>query len=261
MKVMLPSHGALGQRCIRLSTPTLRDMLDMSMFNKNAYLRIGEIVERLTDADLKKITWFDACYIYDLASFTIVEGTLKYRVTCSKCKETYDVSVPLNKLDIEELDEKRKFPHTIRVNGEKYQLHLLSARDVLDAVEYSLYADDEEMSFNKSKVALLFGHDHKDHDFVDSLTVSEASTAIAFERYYYHGFVRVSESVCPKCGEETPFTFDSSVNIFNLPLEKVMDMYANVSSFISMEDMMRLSTREFNAMCDAINKKYESSGQ
>lgn len=249
MRVLLPSHGVLGQRAVNLRKLTIGDMVALSKYNKNDILRRIETIRLISDVRLDKVTWCDLCYLYDLCCFTLADGKLKYKVKCGKCGKLIDVCANISDLEIAEYKDYKK-----KVVGDVVY-NIISASDMLDAVDTSLYADDEEESLLKSKVALTLGHRFDDFKFVDSLTISEFATALAFEQYYYHGFVKVGDAKC-ECGETLKYKYDTITDLVALDPNKVYESYVGLASVMSLDELRSLSLAELNYIIEQFNKKY-----
>ena len=261
MRVLLPSHGIYGQTAVNMKTLTIEDMIEMSKYNKNDFLRRIEVVRRVSDVKLDKITWCDLCYLYDICCFSLMRGQIEYNVKCPVCGEVTKQSMYLADLEIEELPRRFKNPMEVVSMGKTYKFRLLRASDVLDAVDQSMYADDEETELLLSKTALIFGMQATDIDFAKSLNLSQIVAATEFDRFYYHGFVRVGHTVCgnSSCNHEFDIRFDTPTSLVSLDPKSLLDSYTGLADYISYSDILRLSLEEFNYFVDQLNDKFNNS--
>ena len=82
MKVLLPSHGILGQRAVELKLPTFKVLYELQSYNQDELLRKYKFVELISDADLSHITAMDLDYLYYIGAFSLSFNTIKYRPRC-----------------------------------------------------------------------------------------------------------------------------------------------------------------------------------
>lgn len=261
MRVLLPSHGIYGQTAVNMRTLTIEDMIEMSKFNTNDFLRRIEVVRKVSDISLNKVTWYDLCYVFDICCFSLMRGKIEYNVKCPECGQITKQAVALTDLEIEELPRRFQNPLEVVSMGKTYKFRLLRASDVLDAVDQSMYADDEETELLLSKTALIFGMKATDIDFARSLNLSQIVAAAEFDRFYYHGFVRVGHAVCgnKSCNHEYDIRFDTPTHIMSLDPKSLLESYIGLADYISYSDILRLSLEEFNYFVDQLNDKFNNS--
>ena len=254
MRVQLPSHGILGQKVVDLEIPRIADLVYMSTYNEDDNLHEYEIVRRLSDAEMDKITWFDCQYLYALIVMSLTNATLTHEVTCNKCGHKHETTVTFDQLEIEDLHTKDPW-HKVTLNGEESYLNILSAKDMADCIDMAQYEDDEKVTLEHCKVAVIYGFDVSEWRKATEMTMSEYLTALTYERYMYHGFVCVNDYECPQCGHDVRYRFKMNPQFAKLDFDCVLDVYSHfMDTSMTLNDIMNMSYSELNSLIRLANK-------
>lgn len=256
MKVLLPSHGILGQQSVNMKIPTFGILHELQSYNQDELLKKFKFVELLTDADFNKITEMDCEYLFLVAAFSLVFNTASYDLQCESCGEKFKKNLVLTEQDIKELHIKKKdLPFHKRVKGIKYTYNLLSAAQVIQAYDWATYEDNTEQAFQDAKVAFIMGKSLNDIQWVRNLPVSVYLAAHLFQKMNYHGLDDVASAKCPKCGKEFKFRFTLTTSVLEFDIDKMMSKFASVSDQLTLSDFMMMSIVDFNAFVNVLNHK------
>lgn len=262
MKVLLPSHGILGQKSVNMRIPTFRDIHEIQSYNTDPLLRRYHFVELITDADFKRVTTMDVEYLFSAAAFSLMYNMVEYKPECPKCKSKVSSYVRLSDLDIKELRlHPSDLPYHKRIKGVKYSYTLLSAQQMLDAYDYGQFAQsgEESSAFEDAQVALIMGKQFSDIDtYVKKLPVSVYLAAFLFQKLNYHGLEYVATARCRECGEQFKFRFKLTEEVLKFDIENMMSKFASVSSYINFNDFMSMSIIDFNAFVKDLNNRLKS---
>lgn len=268
MKVLLPSHGILGQKSVNMRIPTFADIHEMQSYNPDGFLRKYHFVEVVTDADFNKVTAMDVDYLFTIGVFSLMYNAIKYEPKCPKCGSKVTTFVKLPEQEVTELHlTKKDIPYHKRIKFKEYKFTLISARQMMDAYDYGQFAPagEETHAFEDAQVAFIMGKTLDDiEDYVKKLPVSIYLAAFLFQKLNYHGLDFVANARCKNivgedqhmCGHEFKFKFKiSEEKVFDFDIDKMMDSFASVSEKLSFSDFMSMSIIDFNAFVTALNRQ------
>lgn len=253
MRVLLPSKGILGQNSVRLKIPNFGLLHDLQTYNKDEFYRKYFIVQNCTNVKLNKVTGNDVDYLYTLILFLSCYNKIAYTVTCD-CGHTESVDVRIADYDIKQLNLSKPYYYKV-IKGFKYKFSLLSAQQEFDIYDWSQYSDNEELAFEESKVCAILGHDFKDVEYARKLKNYVYVAALLWPKINYHGIENVAKTTCPSCGKEISFRFEVNSSILDYNLDKLLDRFIGVSSYVSLDDFLKLSIHDYNHLVENINKR------
>lgn len=255
MKLFLPSEGICGQKSVSLKRPTFGIIHEIQQYNDDEFLRKVKFVELVSDANLEKITWWDLCYIFDVAAFAALLNRASFKVTCIECGNSFTHNLSLGECDIKQLTVvKSDLPRRIFKAGKLHSFHLLSAKDVVESYEYAQYRDNEDNAFYLAKLNRAMGK-KVNSSYSRDLPLSVATAAEEFQRILYHGFVRTVTCKCPHCGTEFVSSWQMSTKVLEFKNEALLDRFVSVSDILTFKDFMNISLSDFDTLVGILNKK------
>lgn len=249
MRVILPSKGFFGTKSLRLRNLTIDDLRKIDEFNNDDFIKKFSLVKLLTDVDFNKISYNDLEYLYQLALYGCTHHTAIFRLKCPECGKEFNSDFYLSSAEVKTLDKKNA-QFNKYVNGVKFNFRILSAQDVLDCYDYSLFSE-HHLTFEQC-LTLQTACGSLEGPYPPYFYESLVNT---FNRLNFHGLDLRTPSVCTHCKHKFHYDASLSMDIFKGALEKIMGSFANVCDFISFEDLLKFTVYDYSTFITNLNKR------
>lgn len=256
MKVILPSNGLLGTRCVDLREPKFADLRKTINATDDEYLFKYEFVSGLCDFDPNKITMDDVVYLYEIAASAISFNTLKFNIACDKCdtKISGEFSFAKDEVHIKNLHkDSRKCKKT--VGDTEYVFHVLSAQDGVDIHTYGLDDDEQDKMIEEATVCKVLGYKINDYniDKIRALPIAIYVACFLFIKANEHGMVITKTVKCPKCETESQVRLRLDSTWAKIDLPTFIAQYAQVRDCLDFKSFLDFTVPEFKNFIDYLN--------
>lgn len=263
MKVVLPSKGLLGTRCVDMREPTYGDLRKTISATDDEYLFKYEFVSGLCQFDSTKITMDDVQYLYDVAVTAITFNTLHIRAKCGECGTEIDCEfsfiedeVPIKNLHKESRKCKKK------INDTEYVFHILSAQDGVDIHTYALDDTESEKMIEEATVCKVLGYDITDENIekVRNLPVSIYIACFLYIKANEHGMVIRKKAKCPKCGNDAYIRIRLDSSWVKADLPTLIAQYAKIRDCLDFKAFLDFTVPELKNFVEYLNAEAEKNG-
>lgn len=259
MKIILPSNGFLGTRCVDMREPNYGDLRKTISATNDEYLFKYEFVKGLCEFDPKTISMDDVIYLYNIAAAAVTFNTLTFRLQCPKCGAEIQDKFSLNEDDIPVVTLKKTFKKCKKVvNDVEYTFHILSAADGVDIHTYGLNDDENDRMIEEATVCKVLGYDITEENIekiTKDIPIAIYVGCFLFIKANWHGMIMLKKVKCPKCKEEAHTRFELDSKWVRMDVPSFIEQYVMIQDCLDFKSYLEFTVPELKNYVDYLNAK------